>query len=184
MAKPQQLWPFQSRFARDWCVASFWWQGLCLDGSEACLLCEAALFRDCSNSVKGTKSLVASGTVSKDPAAIAAFLREHKESMDTTQIGEYFGHHEELAARSSCSLFLAHKLHSSKCIKTDVLQTQGLDSTAISRQVSGSGKEVSERSPLRGFADMAEIGDLSVELPARVTESRALLYPTSRQVAT
>ena len=42
-------------------------------------------------------SLIGSGTVRNSPPAIAAFLREHKDELDTTQIGEYFGHHEEQA---------------------------------------------------------------------------------------
>ena len=51
----------------------------------------------CSNAVKGMASLIGSGTVRNSPPAIAAFLREHKDELDTTQIGEYFGHHEEQA---------------------------------------------------------------------------------------
>jgi len=42
-------------------------------------------------------SLLASGTVEGTPESIATFLREHKEALDTTQIGEYFGHHEDQA---------------------------------------------------------------------------------------
>lgn len=54
-----------------------------------------ALFN--ANAVKGMQSLIASGTVGGDPAAIAAFLRERREVLDPTQVGEYFGHHEEQA---------------------------------------------------------------------------------------
>ena len=51
------------------------------------------------DAVKGMESLLASGTVEPAPEAIASFLRQHKESLDTTQVGEYFGHHEDLAVR-------------------------------------------------------------------------------------
>lgn len=50
-------------------------------------------------------ALLASGTVSDSPEEIAAFLREHREVLDTMQIGEYFGHHEEQAV-SFCRLLL------------------------------------------------------------------------------
>jgi hypothetical protein len=42
-------------------------------------------------------ALLASGTVETSPEAIATFLREHKDVLNTTQIGEYFGHHKDLA---------------------------------------------------------------------------------------
>lgn len=44
-------------------------------------------------------SLIASGTVEDDPVAIAKFLREHRSLLDSTQVGEYFGHHEDHAVR-------------------------------------------------------------------------------------
>ena len=42
-------------------------------------------------------SLIGSGTVEEDPTAVATFLRDQHESLDSTQIGEYFGHHEDQA---------------------------------------------------------------------------------------
>lgn len=53
----------------------------------------SVFYRD---SIKGVKALIASGTVEKSPAAIAAFLREHNPSLDKEQLGEYLGHHDEL----------------------------------------------------------------------------------------
>ena len=57
----------------------------------------------CRNAVKGMDALLASGTIASSAPAIAEFLREHKDVLDTMQIGEYFGHHEEQAV----SFFLA-----------------------------------------------------------------------------
>lgn len=54
-----------------------------------------ALFN--GDAVKGMDSLIASGTVENSPAGIASFLRDNQEMLDATQLGEYFGHHEELA---------------------------------------------------------------------------------------
>lgn len=54
-----------------------------------------ALFN--GDAVKGMDSLIASGTVESQPAAIATFLREQRDLLDSTQVGEYFGHHEEQA---------------------------------------------------------------------------------------
>ena len=51
----------------------------------------------CRDAIKGMDSLLASGTVEKEAPAIAAFLREHHELLDSMQIGEYFGHHEDQA---------------------------------------------------------------------------------------
>ena len=65
---------------------------------HSCRRC-SSLAALCSNAVKGMASLIGSGTVRNAPTAIAAFLREHKDELDTTQIGEYFGHHEEQAVR-------------------------------------------------------------------------------------
>ena len=57
-------------------------------------------------------SLLASGTVEETPEAIANFLRQHKESLDTTQIGEYFGHHDDLAVQTLSPLPLhTHTTH-------------------------------------------------------------------------
>ena len=52
------------------------------------------------DAVKGMGSLIGSGTVENDPAAVATFLRDQRESLDSTQVGEYFGHHEEQAVSS------------------------------------------------------------------------------------
>lgn len=54
----------------------------------------------CRDAVKGMVSLIGSGTVEDDPAAVATFLRDQRESLDSTQLGEYFGHHEEQAVSS------------------------------------------------------------------------------------
>jgi hypothetical protein len=47
--------------------------------------------------VKGVASLIGSGTVEGSPQAVASFLRQHIAELDKTQLGEYFGHHDEQA---------------------------------------------------------------------------------------
>ena len=49
--------------------------------------------------VKGVAALIGSGTIESSPSAVAAFLREHISELDQTQLGEYFGHHDEQAVR-------------------------------------------------------------------------------------
>ena len=49
--------------------------------------------------MKGVAALIGSGTIESSPSAVAAFLREHISELDQTQLGEYFGHHDEQAVR-------------------------------------------------------------------------------------
>ena len=42
-------------------------------------------------------ALVASGTVTGDAAGVAQFVRENLDALDTAQLGEYFGFHDDLA---------------------------------------------------------------------------------------
>mmetsp|Transcript_13201 Transcript_13201/g.37209 ORF Transcript_13201/g.37209 Transcript_13201/m.37209 type:complete len:2067 (+) Transcript_13201:204-6404(+) len=43
----------------------------------------------------GISSLVSSGIIEDNPESIAQFLRKHRKELDKTQLGEYFGHHED-----------------------------------------------------------------------------------------
>lgn len=73
--------------------------------------------------MKGMASLIASGTVADSPLAIAAFIRENKSTLDPTQIGEYFGHHEDQAVghlTQSCE----SECHSLLSICTQLLSPQ------------------------------------------------------------
>ena len=47
--------------------------------------------------MKGVAALIGSGTVEDSPQAVASFLRQHIAELDKTQLGEYFGHHDEQA---------------------------------------------------------------------------------------
>ena len=54
----------------------------------------------CRDPVKGVAALIGSGTIEDNPSAVAAFFREHISELDRTQLGEYFGHHDEQAVSS------------------------------------------------------------------------------------
>lgn len=63
--------------------------------------------------MKGVAALIGSGTIEDNPEAVAGFLRDHLAELDRTQLGEYFGHHEEHAVsllKSLCPIYSSESL--------------------------------------------------------------------------